>query len=282
MIATLIERLIDAQAGWAEPFGGWLQGFVRAVFGPIRPVRDFFNGTWIGHPLHALLTDVPIGALTLSLVFDALGQPVAADVSLLFGVLAMVAAAVAGYADYAETDGKRRTRATVHSTLMLLALVLFVVSLALRAGGGGRALPFGLAILGWLLLAAGAHIGGTVVYQLGNMVDRHAWRPGGSKWAALEVDELPEGRPVKARLGLQSLALVRTGETVRALHDQCAHAGGPLSEGQLVDGCLECPWHGSRFRLADGRAVRGPTAYDQPVYEVRPTAAGGWEARRIA
>lgn len=282
MIATLLERLIDAQAGWAEPFGGWLQRLVRAVFGPIRPVRDFFNGTWIGHPLHALLTDAPIGALTLSLVLDALGQPVAADVSLLFGVLAMVAAAVAGYADYAETDGKRRTRATVHSTLMLLALVLFVLSLALRAGGGARGLPFGLAILGWLLLAAGAHVGGTVVYQLGNMVDRHAWRPSGSKWAALEVDELPEGRPVKARLGLQSLALVRNGETVRALHDQCAHAGGPLSEGQLVDGCLECPWHGSRFRLADGRAVRGPTAYDQPVYEVRATAAGGWEARRIA
>ena len=59
---------------------------------------------------------------------------------------------------------------------------------------------------------------------------------------------------MKAKFGLQNLVLVRHGERIQALHEQCAHAGGPLSQGTLIDGCLECPWHGSRFRLADGTA----------------------------
>jgi nitrite reductase/ring-hydroxylating ferredoxin subunit len=86
--------------------------------------------------------------------------------------------------------------------------------------------------------------------------------------------------PVKAKLGIQNLVLVRQGDTILALHDQCAHAGGPLSGGRIVDGCIECPWHQSRFELATGRRRRGPTVYDQPAYEVRPAEAGGYEARR--
>ncbi|HEX5465985.1 MAG TPA: Rieske (2Fe-2S) protein [Candidatus Limnocylindrales bacterium] len=283
MLVRMIDRLLDAQSGWAEPLGRWLHGLGQAIFHPLRPLRDLFNGTWVGHPLHALLTDAPIGGLTLALIFEVLDQHVAADVSLVFGVLAMLAAAVAGFADLSETDGRRRTRATIHATLMVVALILFLISLGLRAAGPGRALPFLLAIVGYLILAFGAHTGGLVVYAMGNMVDRHAFRPSGTKWATLEAPaELPEGQPVLGHLGVQGLALVRQGDTILALHDECAHAGGPLSEGTVVDGCLQCPWHGSRFRLADGQAVRGPTAYDQPSYEVRQAEAGGWEARRIA
>jgi nitrite reductase/ring-hydroxylating ferredoxin subunit len=60
-----------------------------------------------------------------------------------------------------------------------------------------------------------------------------------------------------------------TGGEVRALADRCAHRGGVLHEGELVDGCVECPLHGSRFRLDDGSVERGPSAYPQPAYEVR-------------
>ena len=245
-------------------------------------MRDFLNGRWLGHPLHALLTDVPIGVLTLVILLDVLGQPVAADVALTFGVLTLLAAALAGLADYSDTDGSARVRATVHGTLMTIALVLYLVSLALRASGGERAVPIAVSIVAYLILAAGAFTGGDVVYVMGNMVDRHAWRPAGAKWARLEIDEVPEGQPVRAKFGLQNLVLVRQGDHIQALHDQCAHAGGPLSQGTLVDGCIECPWHGSRFRLADGRAMRGPTVYDQPAYEVRTAEAGGYEARRVS
>jgi nitrite reductase/ring-hydroxylating ferredoxin subunit len=113
------------------------------------------------------------------------------------------------------------------------------------------------------------------------MVDRHAWRSGGAKWQQLDLQEIPEGQLVKAKVGTQSIVIVRNGGVVMALHDQCAHAGGPLSGGTIVAGCVECPWHGSRFDLATGERRRGPTVYDQPRYEVRAAETGGWEARIV-
>jgi nitrite reductase/ring-hydroxylating ferredoxin subunit len=95
------------------------------------------------------------------------------------------------------------------------------------------------------------------------------------------LTDIPEGGPTKVKAGINTLILVRTGETILVLHEQCAHAGGPLSEGTLVDGCIQCPWHGSRFRLTDGRVARGPAMYDQPAYEIRRSDAG-FEVRRAA
>jgi nitrite reductase/ring-hydroxylating ferredoxin subunit len=283
MLGRALTRLIDAQEPWARPLGDRIHGLVAAIFGRMVTIRSFLNGTWLGHPLHAVLTDVPIGALTVVIVLDVLGQPVGADIALVLGILAMLASAVIGYADYSVTDGKARVRATVHSTLMVVSLVVYLVSLALRAGSpADRTLPIALSIVGYLVLSAGAFVGGDVAYVLGNMVDRHAWRPAGTKWAPLEVGELAEGQLVKARFGAQSLVLIRQGDTILALHEQCAHAGGPLSEGRVVDGAVECPWHGSRFDLATGQRRRGPTVYDQPTYEVRTAEAGGYEARRTS
>ncbi len=56
-----------------------------------------------------------------------------------------------------------------------------------------------------------------------------------------------------------------------ALANRCSHRGGPLANGELSDGCVTCPWHGSTFRLADGKVVRGPAASSQPVWEARVT-----------
>jgi nitrite reductase/ring-hydroxylating ferredoxin subunit/uncharacterized membrane protein len=282
-----IHRLIAAQGRWAQPLGEFNQRWLQALFRPMPAIRDLLNGRPTGHPLHALLTDVPIGALFLVIVLDVVGQHRAADIALILGVLAMLGAAVAGAADYSDTDGTARERATVHSTLMVVSLVLYLISLALRASGGDdRTAAMATSVLGFLVLAAGAYVGGDVVYALGNMVSRHAWRGTGTKWIALEPAELdgsgniPEGRPIKAKLGINALALIRQGETILALHDQCAHAGGSMAAGAIQDGTLVCPVHGSRFRLTDGRVVRGPSVYDQPAYEVRRTEAGGWEARR--
>jgi nitrite reductase/ring-hydroxylating ferredoxin subunit/uncharacterized membrane protein len=287
-MAHLFERLMAAQDRWARPFGDFNHRWLAALFGPLAPIKDFLNGRWLGHPIHGVLTDVPIGMFTIAIVLDVLNQRIAADVTILFGVLAMLAAAVAGLADYTDTDGKARTRATLHGTLMVVALLVYVVSLFIRAGGPtDRAIPILVAIIGYLVLAVAAFVGGDVVYVLGNMVNRHAWRGTGTKWISLEVPaetveadgSLAEGRPIKAKLGINNLVLVRQGDTIHALHEQCAHAGGPLAQGTIVDGCIQCPWHGSRFDLATGAARRGPTVYDQPSYEVRRTD-GGWEARR--
>jgi nitrite reductase/ring-hydroxylating ferredoxin subunit/uncharacterized membrane protein len=286
MLGRWLTRLIDAQAGWARPFGDWNHRWLSALWGPIRPIKDLLHGTWLGHPLHAAATDLPIGILGVSLLLDVIGQTRAADIALILGVLAMLAAALPGLADYTDTDGKARVRATVHATLMVVALLVYVISVALRTIGPERAVPVILSVVAFLILNLAAFIGGDVVYVLGNMVSRHAFRGAGAKWIRLEPEggidpeTMPEAQPAKAKLGINALVLVRTGSTIHALHEQCAHAGGPLSEGTVVDGCIQCPWHGSRFQLADGHVRRGPTVYDQPVYELRKGDAG-WEGRRV-
>jgi nitrite reductase/ring-hydroxylating ferredoxin subunit len=283
-LSRVLARLLSAQGRWARPFGDAVHAPVHALFHAVPALRDLLNGRWLGHPLHAALTDLPIGVLGLAVVLDLVGQPAAAGIALAFALLGMLGSALTGLADYADTDGSARTTATVHGSIMAAATLMTSGSLALRGGEGGAPIVLEAAAFG--LVLAGAYVGGDVVYALGNMVDRHAWRGGGQKWIALEpaeVDEagdIPAGRLVKAKLGINALVLVRDGESVMALHDQCAHAGGPLSGGSFADGCVECPWHGSRFRLTDGRVVRGPSVWDQPVYEVRRAAAGGWEGRR--
>ncbi|HET9455869.1 MAG TPA: Rieske 2Fe-2S domain-containing protein [Candidatus Limnocylindrales bacterium] len=283
MLGRFLTRIVDAQAGWARPFGDFNHRWLSALFRPMRPVKDFLNGTWLGHPVHSALTDLPIGVVTVGIVLDLIGQPIGGDVALLVGVLTIVAAAVAGLADYTDTDGTARLRATVHATLMTTALVLFVVSLVLRAGDpADRTVPIALVVIGYLVMSLSAAVGGDLVYLIGTHVNRHAWRGAGAKWLPLDLGELPdipEGGPTKAKAGSNTLVLVRSGERIEALHETCAHAGGPLAEGRLVDGCIECPWHGSRFRLADGHVARGPAMYDQPAYEVR-RGDTGWEVRR--
>jgi nitrite reductase/ring-hydroxylating ferredoxin subunit len=169
---------------------------------------------------------------------------------------------------------------------MVVSLILYAISLIIRGGNPpDRLVAIGLALVAYLVLALSAAIGGDLVYLIGTHVDRHAWRGGGAKWIALDLGglaDIPEGGPTKLRAGINDLAVIRDGDRILAVHAQCAHAGGPLAEGSLVDGQVQCPWHGSRFRLADGHVSRGPAVYDQPAYEVRRAESGGWEARRSA
>lgn len=282
-MARLLTRLIDAQRGWAKPLGEFNRRWLSWIYDRIGPLKDVLHGRWLGHPLHSATTDIPIGAITVSLVLDLLDQRSAADVALVVGIAFMVLSALTGAADYTDTDGTALMRGTVHSVLMVVSLVLLIVSLVIRLGDPvDRLVPVVGSVVAYLLLTAGAYVGGDVTYVLGNMVNRHAFRSGKRDWVALAVDggdELPDGVPVRARAGSTTLVLVRTGVYVQALDATCAHAGGPLATGRLIDGCIECPWHGSRFDMEDGHVRRGPSVYDQPSYEIRP-AGRGWEVRR--
>jgi nitrite reductase/ring-hydroxylating ferredoxin subunit len=282
-MARFLAWLIDVQAPWAKPFGEFNKRWIGWITHRLGPLTDLLHGRWLGHPLHAATTDVPVGALTVSLVLDVFDQRPAADIALVIGVLFMLLSAVIGAVDYADTDGTALTQATVHSAVMVVALAVYVISLAIRAGQpDDRVAAVITAFAGYGLLTVGAYIGGHVAYALGNMVDRHAFLSRGSKWLPLELDpgtELAEASPTRVRFGSELLVVVRIGESIHALHEKCAHAGGPLSKGTIVDGCLQCPWHGSRFELATGHVRRGPSVYDQPRYDVR-LGEKGWEARR--
>lgn len=287
-MARLLARLIAINDGWARPFGDFNHRWTAALFRPIRPVQDLLHGRWLGHPLHAATTDIPIGLLLGTVVLDLVGQTAAADLVLSATILFMVLSALSGLADYAVTDGTARTRATLHGTLMVVGLVVLIASAVLRSGApADRAVPVALGIIGLAIVTAGAFVGGDVAYVLGNMVSRHAFRGPGTKWVRLDTGDLadlatlPENTPHKLRAGINDIVLVRRGGTIHAIHAVCAHAGGPLDKGTVTsDGCLECPWHGSRFRLADGAVRRGPSVYDQPAYELREADGGGYEVRR--
>jgi nitrite reductase/ring-hydroxylating ferredoxin subunit/uncharacterized membrane protein len=286
-VARFLARLVALNDVWARPLGDFNRRWASALFRPMRPIKDLLNGRWLGHPLHAAATDLPIGLLLGVVILDLVGQPGAADIVLLATIVTMLLSAVAGLADYADTSGTALTRATLHATLMVLALVLLVISAVIRAGDpADRTVPIALSIVGFLIVTAGAFVGGDVAYVFGNMVSRHAFRGAGTKWIKLDTGDvgdlaaLPDATPTKMRAGINDLVVVRQGDTIHALHAVCAHAGGPLDQGTVVDGCVECPWHGSRFSLSDGLARRGPTVYDQPSYEIRTAEGGGYEVRR--
>jgi nitrite reductase/ring-hydroxylating ferredoxin subunit/uncharacterized membrane protein len=279
VLHNAIERILEAQAAWADPLGKLFVAIFAALYKPVPPIKDLLNGVWLGHPLHPAITDVPIGAYFVALVLDLSGQRTAATAAIGVGIVFMLLAALAGYADYIDLEGKARRFGTIHSSLMLLALVFYLVSFVMRLGAIPAPAEVWLAVIGFVIVISSAYVGGELVYNLGTQVDRHAWRGGGSKWTALDVTEIPPDKPVKAKAGAQTLVVVRRGAGLDALHDVCAHQGCSLSDGKIVGEAIECQCHGSRYRLRDGLVVRGPAVFDQPHFEVRE-AEGKIEVRR--
>jgi nitrite reductase/ring-hydroxylating ferredoxin subunit/uncharacterized membrane protein len=279
VLHNAIERILEAQGAWADPLGRLFVAIFSALYKPVPFLKDFLNGVWLGHPLHPAITDVPIGAYVVALVLDLSGQRAAATAAIGVGIVFMLLAALAGYADYIDLEGKTRRFGTIHSSLMLVALIFYLVSFVMRLGGTPSPLEVWLAVIGLLIVITSAYIGGELVFNLGTQVDRHAWRGGGTKWTALDVTDVAPDRPVKAKAGAQTLVVVRRGTTLEALHDLCAHQGCSLSEGKVVGDAIECQCHGSRYRLRDGLVVRGPAVFDQPHYEVRESD-GKIEVRR--
>jgi len=268
----LAERVGAATSldGPAEAVAGWIRGIV-----PRGPVKDALSGTPLGHALHPLLTDLPIGTWTSATLLDVVGGRAArpaAERLIATGILAAVPTAASGLNDWADTtpadDTVRRTGA-VHAVANVAALALYAASLAARrADRHSRGVALGLAGVG--ALTVGGHLGGHLSYAKAVGVDRTAFEAGPDEWEEVYDDAaLPEGELRHAELDGRPIVLARRHGQVHALADTCAHRGGALSDGDLVGDCVECPLHGSRFRLSDGSVERGPSAYPQPRYDVR-------------
>lgn len=89
---------------------------------------------------------------------------------------------------------------------------------------------------------------------------------------------LPEDEPTQRTAGTVPVVVVRSGDDVHVLSDTCPHLAAPMSDGELTDGALVCPWHGSTFRLGDGAVVHGPATAPLPCFETR-VVDGALEAR---
>lgn len=268
------------QQEWLAPLEEPLQDAVHQTFSSMGPagqqIRNVLHGTWLGHPVHVVLTDVPIGAWTAALVFDSLAPGgnrrkfnFAADAAVALGLAGAVGAAVTGLNDWAELDSKPRRLGLFHGLLNLSATGLFAASLVARRQRS-RSVGRGLAVLGYLVATTAAKLGGTLVYEERIGTDRSREKELPAKYTpVIDEAELEEGvaRCVEAN-GTPILLVKREGR-ILALADTCSHLGGPLSEGKL-DGCIiQCPWHGSRFSLETGAVIDGPAVHPQTRVETR-------------
>lgn len=254
---------------------GPLQQVVQKI--PQGPVKDALHGVWLGHPLHPMLVQVPIGAFLSAGFLDALGDGGERQARQLIGLglVASVPAAVAGSTDWAEQHEQQMRTGVVHAAANSTAVTFYLGSLLARARrrtGLGKALGYA----GLAAVAAGGLLGGDISYRQAGGANHaeeapHLVTPG---WQDLmPLADLSQGEPVQVMLGEIPVMALRDGDQVYALAGKCSHMSGPLAEGELSgDGagrCVTCPWHGSVFRLSDGAVVHGPATADQPAFETR-------------
>lgn len=235
-------------------------------------VKNALSGTWLGHQLHPVLTDLPIGAWVMAAALDWTAPRSGAKAArrlVGLGILAAVPAAATGASDWSETYGAEQRVGIVHAVANSTALVLQTASwLARRRGRRLRGMGLSTAGLG-VTLAAG-YLGGHLSFIRGVGVNHTAFDNAVSDWTDVAaLADLAAGKPVRVTPGGVPVVLVQRDGEVAALSATCVHAGGPLDEGEVIDGCIKCPWHASRFELPGGKVVRGPAASDQPAWEVR-------------
>ena len=268
-----------ANQPWLDAVGKPLSEAVRALFTNAgaagQTAKNALHGVWLGHPLHPVLTDVPIGAWTTALALDArevaTGDEAygrAADFAIGIGLVAAVGAAVTGLNDWSETEGRSRRLGLLHGLLNVTATALVATSYALRRSGA-RPAARASAAAGYGVALGAAYLGGNLVYRERIGVTHAAIAEPEEFTPVLESAALPDGAMRKAAIEDASFLVVRQRQRVCALAHSCAHLGGPLSEGTLKDGSVVCPWHGSEFALEDGHVLNGPATAPQPCFAVR-------------
>jgi nitrite reductase/ring-hydroxylating ferredoxin subunit/uncharacterized membrane protein len=278
----MLERTARPLAALWNGIASVTLAFYRALGSPGKLLQDFLNGSWLGHSVHPVLTDVVVGGATMVIFLDILrvffavdGLEDATTWTLGLTVVSGVATIVTGLTDFKDTaTGDERNVAGLHGVINIVAVVLFLVSLLQRLGGAHDA-AFWMALVAYVVISVGAYIGGHVVFKFGYMVNHNAFARGKRAkefTPILAVAELPDATPTKASFGATTLVLVRRGDVVHALKETCSHAGGPLSEGQLRDDTITCPWHFSTFRLSDGAVRHGPATSRQVAYRARINA----------
>lgn len=281
-VDQVVERIEQA-----SPLDPVIKAVRRVVTTALKQqsLRDLLHGVWLGHPLHPVLTDVPIGAWSAAAILDVVpGTGPASATLIATGCAAAVPTAVTGWADWSQLHPPQQRVGLVHAAANGLALALYTSSLLARARGRrltGKAM--GYAGLGAMTL--GGYLGGHLVFRqaagANHTADTIDLFPGG--WQTLgPLDDLPDGRPTKRTIEGVDLLVVRRGQHVDVLSNRCSHLSGPLSDGSFTvekgQGCIVCPWHGSTFRLSDGAVVHGPTTSPQQLFETR-VESGNVEVR---
>ena len=241
-----------------------------------RQVGDLLHGTWMGHPLHSVLTDMTIGALVFSNVLDLLsltsgsrGIRRAADTLLDLGIVTGITTALAGLTDYSTLPERAMATGTTHGLLNALILGISMRSSQMRKKGK-RSKGILLSSLASSVLMVSAWLGGELAYRykvgvskIPNSTEPENWHP------TIPEQDLPEMTPKRVDVEGTPILLYRYQGRIYAIGAVCGHDGGPLEQGTFERYCVTCPLHQSVYDLRDGSVVHGPTTYSEPSYEVR-------------
>lgn len=241
-----------------------------------------------GHPIHPMLIVYPFALLTGAFGFRMAEATsgnrelkTVSDYLVPTGIAAGLLAAVPGALDYfgsVPPESSARERATKHALLNVTGLGLFVAGWLLGRGDSNtrRALPLFFEGMGTAVMSVAGYLGGTLVYRNQIGVD-HRYADAG-KWQEESIDDSRTQTLVSAAHGLgvnrmklvhangRRVAVARTEDGYVAFQDRCTHKGGPLSDGALMCGRVQCPWHGSQFDVKTGEVKCGPATKDIDVY----------------
>jgi nitrite reductase/ring-hydroxylating ferredoxin subunit/uncharacterized membrane protein len=259
---------------------------VRSITSAQQTVKDALSGTWLGHAVHPMLTDVVIGSFVSATVLDLIGgedADTAAERLIATGIAAYPITAATGANDWADSeiaDPKIRRVGIVHATSNAIALGFYTASLiSRRRGRRGQGTVLGA--IGATVLMAGGYLGGHLSLRRGVGPDQTVFDPGPTDWTpAADASQLPEGRPMRVVVDDTPVLLLRSAGLTYAIHDRCSHRGCSLSTGQVEGDEIVCPCHGSRFSLRDGALINGPATAAQPAFQVRESD-GRLEVRRL-
>jgi uncharacterized membrane protein len=232
MVEERLDRMIESQA-WldrlAEPWQHVLSGILRP--GPVgTPLRNLLNGTFLGHPLHPALTDVPIGSWTFAFLADVLdplpgGQRLrpGATLAVGLGIAGALGSALSGLADWSHTEGGTRRLGMTHGLLNVVATSLYGGSLALRLREK-HAAARALASIGYGTVLLSAYLGGELAYHCGLGVNRATFDSTVPDYVnALPETELREGQLRRVIAGNVSVLLTRFRNQIYAMGDTCTH-----------------------------------------------------------
>ncbi len=281
MSSKSLMSIIDDQQ-WLEDAGEAIQPVILNAFkagGKTgNNIKNILHGKWVGHALHPIITDVPIGAWTAAAVLDTLElcgsgkyKP-GADAAINVGLAGAAGAAITGITDWTGTTQIERKAGLAHAILNIGATALYLTSAILRKNEKSRKTAISLSMLGYCITTLSAYIGGNLVYNQ-QMGVNHAASPDGFPNDFVAVcgeDELQDNKMKCVRANKVNVLLVKEDNKIYAIANTCSHMGGPLDEGELLDDCkVRCPWHGSVFSFKDGSVVDGPATEPQPEFEVR-------------
>jgi nitrite reductase/ring-hydroxylating ferredoxin subunit/uncharacterized membrane protein len=241
-----------------------------------RKIEDILHGTWLGHPLHAVLVEIVVGSFSLGTFFDFVSlitrsrtSQKMADSLTRIGVVMSVPTAMAGMTDYSGIKKDAVSHGALHGMLNTVGLVFYLLSL--RARHRNRRLT-GIfwSMLGISVMTFSAWLGGELVYRFRVGVNHAEDASEPERWMPIMAEgDLREGQPWRMDVEGNPVLLYRKAGEIYAIGAVCSHAGGPLEEGKFEGTCVQCPWHDSVFDLRDGSVVHGPSTYRQPTYQAR-------------